>query len=192
MQRSGPFSGFPVLVIDMSEKKAVFFCSAVKDIAPEYFQFTRQAVRAACLSGYDIVSGGTVKGLMGCVCDEAAKHGVEVIGALPRFMKGLEHPALTQCIWTDKMSERKDAMREGTCLAVALPGGIGTLDELAETYCLAKMRLYSGRVVALNINGFYEPLKAQLDMFVREKMLTVEDRALISFPKTINELTELL
>ena len=117
----------------MSDKRAVIYCSSSSDIDPVYNEAARQIVRAACLAGYDIVSGGSWRGTMGHVCDEALKYGVRVIGVIPRFMKGFEHPRLTDCIWTDKMSERKDAMREGTCLAIALPGGIGTLDEVAET-----------------------------------------------------------
>ena len=144
------------------------------------------------MAGYDIVSGGTVKGLMRHVCDEASQCGAEVIGVLPRFMKGLEHPALTECIWTDTMSQRKEAMRAGTSLAIALPGGIGTLDELAETYCLAKMGLYGGRVVAFDMEGFYEPLKRQLDGFVRAGMLSEDALGLISFPVTVEEVEALL
>lgn len=133
-----------------------------------------------------------MKGTMGHVCDEASRCGAPVIGVIPRFMKGLEHPALTECIWTDTMSERKEAMREGTCLAVALPGGIGTMDELAETYCLAKMDIYKGRVIVFNMDGFYEPFKEQLDLFVRKDFLTAEARALISFPETVEEVKALL
>ena len=176
----------------MSEKRAVVFCSASYDINPKYNQAAREVVRAACLSGYGIVSGGTVKGTMGHVSDEAARCGAENIGVLPRFMKGLEHPALTDLIWTDKMSERKDAMREGTCLAIALPGGIGTMDELSETFCLAKMGLYPGRVIAYNMDGYYEPYREQLDLFVREGMLDTKSREQISFPRNIDELKELL
>ena len=138
------------------------------------------------------MSGGTIKGTMNHVCDEAAACGAQVIGVVPRFMKGLEHPALTECIWTDKMSQRKDAMREGTSLAIALPGGIGTLDELAETYCLAKMGLYGGKVIAFNMEGFYDPFKAQLDEYVRTGMLDATSRSLIHFPTSIPELEELL
>ena len=176
----------------MSGKKAVFFCSASHDIKAEYNQAAREIVRAACLSGYDIVSGGTVKGTMGVICDEASRHGVEVIGAIPRFMKGLEHPALTQCVWTDKMSERKDAMREGTCLAIALPGGIGTLDELAETFCLAKMGLYKGRVIVFNPDGFYDPFREQLETYVRGGFMDASAMSLISFPQTVEEVKALL
>ena len=176
----------------MSEKKAVIYCSASYNIDPKYNQAARQVVRAACLHGYGIVSGGTVKGTMGEVADEASKYDVDNIGVLPRFMQGLEHPALTELRWTDRMSQRKDGMREGTCLAIALPGGIGTMDELSETLCLAKMGLYPGHVIAFNLDGFYEPYRQQLDLFVEKGMLDSRSRSLIHFPRTIEELEELL
>ena len=173
-------------------KKAVVYCSASYDIDPYYNQAARQVVRAACLHGYGIVSGGTVKGTMGHVADEAARCGAVNVGVIPRFMKGIEHPQLTECIWTDKMSERKDAMREGTSVAIALPGGIGTMDELAETYCLAKMGIYTGKVIAFNLDGFYEPFRMQLDLYVEKGMLDEKSRGLISFPRTVEELEALL
>lgn len=129
---------------------------------------------------------------MGHVCDEALQHGVRVIGVIPRFMKGFEHTGLTECIWTDRMSERKDAMREGTSLAIALPGGIGTLDEVAETYCLAKLGRYDGRVVIFNMNGFYDPFKLQLDLYVERGMMDADARGLVSFPETVEELKKFL
>ena len=176
----------------MSDKRAVIYCSSSSDIDPIYNEAARQIVRAACLSGYDIVSGGSWRGTMGHVCDEALEHGVRVIGVLPRFMKGFEHPRLTECIWTERMSERKDAMREGTSLAIALPGGIGTLDEIAETYCLAKLGRYPGRVVVFNMNGFYAPFKEQLDRYVERGMMDEASRALMHFPETVEELKGLL
>ncbi|MBQ7269797.1 MAG: LOG family protein [Bacteroidales bacterium] len=176
----------------MDGKAAVFFCSAVSEIDPKYNQAARACVRAACLSGYGIVSGGTVKGCMKVVADTAAALGAPNRGVLPRFMRGLEHPSLTETLWTDTMSQRKELMRCGTCLAVALPGGIGTLDELSETLCLAKMGLYRGRVVALNLDGFYDAYRAQLDRFVQEGMLSGQARALIDFPETVEAFEKLL
>jgi hypothetical protein len=129
---------------------------------------------------------------MGHVCDEALSHGVRVIGVLPRFMKGFEHPRLTECLWTERMSERKDLMREGTSLAIALPGGIGTLDEVAETYCLAKLGRYPGRVIIFNMDGFYDPFKQQLDRYVERGMMDAASRAMIYFPETVEELAQLL
>ena len=129
---------------------------------------------------------------MGHVCEEALRCGARTIGVLPRFMKGWEYQGLTEYVWTDRMSERKDAMREGTSLAVALPGGIGTLDEIAETYCLAKMGLYPGRVVVFNMAGFYDPFRQLLDRYVEAGMLDAASRALIAFPETVEEMKEYL
>ena len=81
---------------------------------------------------------------------------------------------------------------EGTSAAIALPGGIGTLDELIGTLTLAKLQKYSGKVIAFNFDGFYEPLKALLDHYVSLGMLDTASRELILFPQTVDELVGLL
>ena len=86
------------------------------------------------------------------------------------------------------MSERKEAMRAGTCAAIALPGGIGTLDELIETHVLAKLGKYEGKLYALNLDGFYEPLKQLMDHYVATGMMTPRDRDLLQFPDSVEEL----
>ena len=73
-------------------------------------------------------------------------------------------------------------MREGTCAAVALPGGIGTLDEVVETLTLAKLHKYDGKVLALNIGGFYDRFIDLLDFYVQTGMLDEESRGMIAFP----------
>ena len=78
-------------------------------------------------------------------------------------------------------------MREGTSLAVALPGGVGTLDELVETLCLAKLGRYSGKIVCLNIDGFYDRFREMLDFFVETNMYSAEDMKFISFPETVED-----
>jgi len=172
----------------MAEKKIVFFCSASYGIDPKYNQAARDMVRAACLRGYTIVSGGAIKGTMGAIADEVAKCGGKHIGVLPHFMKDFEHPGLTETVWTDTMSERKEKMREGTCAAIALPGGIGTLDELIETLTLAKLGKYDGQVFALNCGGFFNPLIFLLDYYVETGMLDERSRGLIAFASSVEEL----
>jgi len=172
--------------------RALFFCSAVEDIAPEYNEAARQIVRAACARGYEIVSGGTTKGTMDVVCREAARCGGVVRGVLPRFMEPLVNPCLTDVVWTDTMSSRKEAMREGVDIAIALPGGIGTLDELFETLVLSKLDLFPGRIAALNIGGFYDPLNSLLEHLVATNMLTAADKARLLLPSTVEELEALL
>lgn len=176
----------------MKPKSALFFCSS-SDIDPKYIDAARRVVRATCLKGYSIVSGGATKGLMKVVADEAQACGAANIGVLPRFMEEFSHPNLTQLIWTDTMSQRKDLMRlYGSDIAVALPGGIGTLDELFETYTLAKLDKYHGKVVAFNCFGFYDGVKEMMDKLVSENMLDRKTREMLYFPQSVEEFEELL
>lgn len=167
---------------------AVFYCSASYSIDPKFNQAAREVVRAACSLGYTVVSGGAVKGTMGVVGDEVARCGGRHIGVLPRFMEEYKFPGLDALVWTDTMDQRKEKLREGTCVAIALPGGIGTLDEIIGTLTLAKLGRYSGKVLALNLDGFYEPLKSLLDHYVATGMLDLPSRNLIEFPDTVEEL----
>ena len=174
------------------ERKIVIYCSASFDIDRKFNQAAREVTRAACSLGYTIVSGGTVKGTMGEVADEVVRCGGRHIGVLPRFMEDVRYPHLDVTVWTDTMADRKEKMREGTCAAVALPGGIGTLDELIETLTLAKINRYDGKVLAFNLDGFYNPLISLLDHYVATGMLDRESRELIRFPETVEELVRLL
>lgn len=169
-------------------KKIVIFCSASYEIDPKYNAAAEAVVRMACAKGYTIVSGGTVKGTMGVVSETVNACGGRHIGILPRFMEEYTYPHLSEIILTDTMSERKEKMREGTCAAIALPGGIGTLDELVETLTLAKLGKYDGKILALNIDGFYDKFIELLDFYVATGMLDDVSRKMISFPASVEEL----
>jgi uncharacterized protein (TIGR00730 family) len=125
---------------------------------------------------------------MGALSDEMERLGGEHTGVIPRFMKGLEYPHLTELIWTDTMSERKERMREGTSAAIALPGGIGSLDEFVETHVLRKLGRYDGKLLVLNLDGFYDPWKDLLRHYERHGMLEARDRDLVIFADTVEEL----
>lgn len=174
------------------DRKIVVFCSASKGIDPKYDAAAAEFVRGAVAEGYTIVSGGTVKGTMGVVSDTVRQCGGRHIGVIPRFMEEFVYDDLTEVIYTDTMSERKEKMREGTSVAVALPGGIGTLDEVVETLTLAKLHKYDGKIFALNIDGFYDKFIDLLDFYVETGMLADEHRRLIEFPATVEELLSML
>ena len=176
----------------MAERKAVVFCSASGDIDPKYNEAAREVVRALHSYGWTLVSGGSWRGTMGVIADEMKRLGGKHVGVLPRFMAGLEYDGLTELHWSDTMADRKERMRQGTEAAIALPGGIGTLDELIETHVLAKLGQYGGKVYALNVDGFFDPFKALLDHYVATGMLEPRDRALLVFADTPAELAEYL
>lgn len=176
----------------MTGKVAVFFCSASFDIDPKYNQAARDYVRAACLHGYAISSGGTTKGTMRVVVDTARECGAPTKGALPRFMDEVVYPDLDELVWTDTMAERKEALRADASVAVALPGGIGTLDEYFECLTLAKLGLFKGKVIAVNVDGFYDKLKDLLDDLVARGMLDTRTRAMAHFVDTVEAFEALL
>jgi len=176
----------------MSEKTLLVLCSSSYTIDPVFNEVARDVIRAAHKRGYSFVSGGAIKGTMGVVSEEANFLGAYHVGVIPRFMSQYQYPELSKVIFTDTMAERKEKMREeGRTMALALPGGIGTMDELFETYTLSKLEKYSGKVVAFNYQGYYNKLKDLLDFFVSKEMLDDKSRALIAFPETIEELEKL-
>lgn len=173
-------------------KQVTIYCSSSSKIDPKYNAAARELVRALHALGYGIISGGGARGTMGAITDESVLVGGQHVAVLPRFMDGLENTEITRVIWTDTMSTRKEFMRADTCAAIALPGGIGTLDELIETLVLVKLKRYNGQIIAMNIDGYYEPLKTLLDHYVANRMMEPEDRDLMKFPTTVEELIALL
>jgi uncharacterized protein (TIGR00730 family) len=176
----------------MMRNKIAVFCSASFEIDPKYNKVARDFVRAASLRGYGIVSGGTIKGTMGEISDELRDCGGYHLGVIPRFMEQYVYPDLTEVIWTDTMAQRKTFLREGTCAVVALPGGIGTLDEVIETFALVHLKQYFGKIFILNHEGFYEPLRLLLRHYVDTKMMTEETMSKIIFAQTPDEILDAL
>ncbi len=182
----------------MHLQKIAIFCSASRVVPKVYNEQAAPVVAGLCRKGYAIVSGGSFLGTMGVVSETVAQCGGYHKGVLPRFMEQYAYQELTETVWTDTMAQRKEEMRRDTLAVIALPGGIGTLDELIETHVLKKLGQYSGRVVLLNTEGFFNPFLTLLDHYVATGMLTPKDRALVecfdtpeallaSFPAAVND-----
>jgi uncharacterized protein (TIGR00730 family) len=90
------------------------------------------------------------------------------------------------------MAERKILLREDTAAVVALPGGIGTLDEIMDTFACIHLKQYDGKIFILNHEGFYEPLKVLLQHYVDTRMLSKETMEKIRFADTPESLLEML
>lgn len=117
-------------------------------------------------SGRPLVSGGGREGLMAAAIEGASSAGGVTIGVLPDFMiaKGWQHPALSQTVAVGTMHRRKAMMAVLASDVVAMPGGIGTFEELLEIITWRQLGLYRGHVIILNTAGYYDPL---LDMLTR-------------------------
>lgn len=119
--------------------------------------------------GHTLVYGGSAGGLMGALADEALAAGGKVIGVEPDvpMIRARQHPGLTECVYTDSMSERRTEMIRRGELFIALPGGLGTLDEITEVLDLRSLKLREAPVVFFNVNGYYEPMKAVFENIVK-------------------------
>ena len=166
------------------DKKIAVYCSASFEIDPKYNKVAREFVRAASLRGYGVVSGGTIKGTMGEISDELRLCGGYHLGVIPRFMEQYVYPDLSEVIWTDTMAERKSLLRKDTCAVVALPGGVGTLDEVIEVLAMVHLKQYFGKIFLLNHEGFYEPLRNLLQHYVDTKMLSEATMEKVIFAQT--------
>jgi uncharacterized protein (TIGR00730 family) len=131
--------------------------------------------------GITLVYGGGKVGLMGVIADAALAAGGEVIGVMPQALidREIGHPALTELKVVDSMHERKALMAELSDAFVAVPGGIGTLEELIEIYTWSQLGIHDKACGVLNVNGYYDGLAAFLDHAVTEGFLRPQHRAVL-------------
>lgn len=141
------------------------YCGSRCGDDPAFVAAARELGDTCARRGIAIVYGGGKAGLMGVVADAALAAGGRVTGIIPRFMVGLElaHSGASQLETVSTMHERKQRMAELADAFVALPGGIGTLEELAEILAWRQLAIHAKPVGLLNTAGFYAPLLRLLD-----------------------------
>jgi len=173
-------------------RRICVYCSSSDILEDRYKEVAYSFAEAASSHNCTLVCGGSRKGLMGVMIDAFMSNGGIVEGVMPDFMKELEfyHPDLNSITFVPTMSERKKLMRQGTDAVVALPGGLGTLEEFLETYTLKRLGLYSGDVILLNVYGFFEPLLELFEHFVDNKVLNTNWKSGLKIVNSVDELIE--
>ena len=148
---------------------------------PAYREAAAGLGRALAARGLELVYGGARVGLMGVLADAALAAGAEVQGVIPAGMvaKEVAHEGLTQLHVVDSMHERKARMADLADAFVALPGGLGTLEELAEILTWAQLGLHQKPCGLLDVGGFFAGLLAFLDHTVTERFVRPEHRGLL-------------
>jgi uncharacterized protein (TIGR00730 family) len=148
----------------MNHVNICIFCGAWNGNSPVYSSAAQELARVICRRGCGIVYGGGNIGLMGVVADTALNLGGRVIGVIPEIMVEWElaHHGVTELRVVKTMHERKALMIELSHAFIAMPGGLGTLDELCEVLTLNQLRFVQKPCGILNVNGYYDPLIEQL------------------------------
>ena len=140
-------------------ERIAVYCGARDGADPAYRDAAEAMGRALAARGIGLVYGGGALGLMGALADATLAAGGEVIGVIPAFMDGREtiHQGLTQLRVSRSMHDRKATMLDLADGVIALPGGIGTLDELIEAMTWAQLGLHQIPCGLLDVNGFWQP-----------------------------------
>jgi uncharacterized protein (TIGR00730 family) len=143
---------------------------------PAYSEAAAALARLLAERGIGVVYGGASVGLMGVVADTALAEGAEVVGVIPQALvdREIAHPGLTDLRVVGSMHERKALMAELADAFVALPGGLGTLEELFEIATWAMLGLHAKPCGVLNVHGYYDGLTTQLAHAVRERFVRPE------------------
>ncbi|MBX3663066.1 MAG: TIGR00730 family Rossman fold protein [Burkholderiales bacterium] len=157
------------------------FCGSNTGREAVYAEATRDLVQALALSGIRIVFGGGNIGLMGVVAEAALAAGAHVTGVTPRKLLEREvvHTGLTELHVVESMHERKVMMAEMSDAFVALPGGMGTLDEMFEMITLNQLGMQRKACALFNVAGFYDGLCDFLNHAVAERFIRAEHRDMI-------------
>jgi uncharacterized protein (TIGR00730 family) len=161
---------------------------------PAYADAAREFARLLAERGIGLVYGGGKVGLMGVLADTVLAAGGEVLGVMPQALVDREigHHGLTELRVVGSMHERKALMADLSDAFVAVPGGIGTLEELIEVYTWSQLGIHEKACGLLNVRGYYDALAAFLDHAVDEGFLRPQHRAVLSVAADPGELLERL
>lgn len=165
--------------IKTTQSLIALYCGSRAGNKPIYRDTAIELAQHIATQGFGIVYGGASIGLMGQVADTVLEHGGEVVGVIPEFMLDYEiaHSQLTELHIVKSMHERKALMAERASAFIALPGGLGTFEEILEIATWGQLNQHQKPMIIYNVNRFYDALIAQLDHAVDEGFLPPQHRA---------------
>ena len=168
------------------------FCGSNGGADPAYLAAAEAVGSGLARRGIRVVYGGGRVGLMGALADSARAAGGEVVGVMPQALVDREigHTGIDDLRVVDTMHERKALMVELADAFVALPGGIGTLEELFEVYTWAQLGIHAKPLALLDVAGYYEPLAAFLDHAVAQQFLRADMRAALAIADSLEAVLE--
>lgn len=168
------------------------FCGSSMGNKDEYRQAAKEVGEFFVENSIELVYGGANVGLMKIIADVVLKGGVKVVGIMPHMLieKEVVHKDITQLISVDTMAERKEIMIEISDGFIAMPGGFGTLDELAEILTHNQLRIVDKPVGILNVDGYFDSLLQFFDTGASSGFVRQEHRDNIIVASNIAELIE--
>ena len=158
------------------------YCGSNPGNDPVYAEQARALGREMAALGLGLVYGGARVGLMGVVADTVLEAGGKVIGVIPQSLvnKELAHPNLTELHVVQSMHERKTMMADRASAFIAMPGGVGTLEEIFETWTWAQLGFHQKPCGLFNVAGYYDRLAEFLDHTVASAFMQPQHRQMLA------------
>ena len=165
---------------DQKMKSVCVFCGSSAGRDPFFAEMAARMGENLARRGARLIYGGGSVGLMGIIADATLAAGGEAIGVIPRFLweKEVGHKSLSKMHIVETMHERKAKMAELADAFVAMPGGLGTLEEIFEIWTWAQLGVHKKPIGFLNVSGYYDPLLLALDSMVEKGLLHPLHRAM--------------
>ena len=174
--------------------KICVFCSANEQIDSEFFAMTEELGKWAATNNHSIVYGGVNQGLMECLAKATKKDGGRTIGVVPMMVEksGRTSDYVDVEIPCDNLTDRKQLMMDQADVFIALPGGIGTIDEVFTVAASATIGYHDKQVILYNMKGFWNSLIAMLDDLQSKGMIRGSWRDYIKTADSIEEISRLI
>ena len=174
--------------------KITVFCSANEHIDPDFFSMTEELGKWMVANHHDLIFGGTNQGLMNCIAKAVHDGGGRVIGVVPSLVEkgGRTSDYIDVHIPTDNLADRKSLMIDQCDVVVALPGGVGSLDEI---FCVAASKCigyHAKKVILYNMKGFWNALIALMDEQKQKGMIRGNWHNMIEVADNFEQLKQLL
>lgn len=178
----------------MSVRRLTIFCGSRPGADPAYLRLAQEVGTLFAQRGIGVVYGGGGAGMMGAVADAALAVGGEVFGVMPRELVRREqaHAGLTELRLVDSMHERKALMESLGDGFVALPGGMGTLEEISEALTWAQLGIHHKPCALLDVKDYWAPLRASFDQFISQGFLRPEYGELLLHSRSPEDLLDQL
>jgi len=174
--------------------KICVFCSANQQIDPDFFALTSELGRWIGQEGHALVYGGVNCGLMECVAKAVHDGGGLTIGVIPQIVE--KNGRISQYVdvemLCDNLSDRKQLMLDQSDVCIALPGGIGTIDEVFTVAASATIGYHTKRVILYNMKGYWDSLVALLDDLQTKGTIRGDWHSYIGVASSLDEVVELL
>lgn len=170
------------------------YAASSGQVSQVYTDAARSLGEAIAKRGHTLINGAGRTGLMAATTNGCLDAGGQAVGIIPEFMieQGWEHKGMSQLIIMPDMHHRKSKMAEMSNACIALPGGVGTLEELLEIITWKQLGLYVNPIVILNVDGYYDALLTQLQGAVKENFMRTIHADIWKVATTPTEAMELL